>query len=187
MASYDQELIEAARRLLVRRSGQRGKLPSARIRRSVSTSYYALFHFLLDEVGTRVVGTGNHLRTRRRLLGRTVSHKAMKTALDKVRGANADVSVQDFLRNAGTVGPVTPPRFIKNIALAFSDAQAKRHDADYDLNKPLSEVDARLLRARVKRVIAAWRASTSPSDRDFKHGLCVLIILKGQLRPEFQT
>lgn len=185
MASYDDELLEAARRLLARRAGQRGKLPSARIRRSISTSYYALFHFLLEEVGARVVGTHNDLRRRRRILSRSVTHKGIKTTLDKVRGAQVDASVEDFLRPPGVAaGPVAPPSFVQNLANAFADAQAKRHDADYDLNKPLSELDARLLRARARRVIAAWRAANNAADRDFKHTLCVLILLKGQLRAD---
>lgn len=58
MAKYDQELLEAARQLIVRHAGQRGRLPSARVRRSISTSYYALFHFLLDETATRIAGSG---------------------------------------------------------------------------------------------------------------------------------
>jgi hypothetical protein len=185
MASYDAELLQAARRLLVRRAGQRGKLPSARIRRSISTAYYALFHFLLNEVGACIVGTRNDLRRRRRILNRTVTHKGVKVALDKVRGARVDVSVEDFMRPPGVAsGAATPPLFVQNLANTFIDAQAKRHDADYDLNKPLSELDARLLNARVRRVIAAWRAANTPADRDFKSALCVLILLKGQLRAE---
>jgi len=185
MASYDAELLEVARRLLVRRAGQRGKLSSARIRRSISTSYYALFHFLLDEVGARVVGTHNDLRKRRRILNRTVTHRGAKTTLNKVRGASADASVEDFLRPSGVAAaPLVPPRFVRDLANAFTDAQAKRIDADYNLNKALSELDARLLRARVTRVIGAWRAANTASDRDFKHALCILILIKGQLYVE---
>ncbi|MBX3482205.1 hypothetical protein [Phenylobacterium sp.] len=185
MAAYDEELLEAAQRLLARRTGQRGKLAAARIRRSISTSYYALFHFILDEVSLRVVGAGNGLRVRRRILARTLAHAGVKTALDKVRGASADVSVADFLRqDGGQAANVAVPAFVQKMAKAFADAQAKRHDADYDLNKSLSEVDARLLHARVGRVIAAWRGATSRADRDFKHALCVLILLKGKLRAD---
>jgi hypothetical protein len=185
MASYDDELLEAARGLLVRRTGQRGKLPSARIRRSISTSYYALFHFLLEEVGDRVVGTRNDLRRRRRILSRTVTHRGIKTTLDKMRGMQVEASFEDFLRSPGVAtGPVGPPTFVRNLANAFADAQAKRHDADYDLNKPLSESDARLLRERTHLVIAGWRAANTPVDRDFKKALCILIVLKGQLRAE---
>jgi hypothetical protein len=142
--AYDDELLRAARRLLVRRSGQRGRLPSARIRRSISTTYYALFHFLLEEVAIRIVGTHNDLRRRRRILARTITHRGAKAALDKVRGANVHASIEDFVRPPGVVGLVAPPLFARNLANAFIDAQAKRHDADYDLNKTLSELDARL-------------------------------------------
>jgi hypothetical protein len=154
MATYDGELLEAASRLLVRRAGQRGRLPSARIRRSISTSYHALLHFLLEKVGTRVVGTQNDLRRRRRILGRTVTHKGIKTTLDKIRGQHVDASIADFLRPPGiTLPPVAAPLFVRNLANAFVDAQAKRHDADYDMNKLLSELDARLLSTRARSVI----------------------------------
>jgi hypothetical protein len=64
------------------------------------------------------------------------------------------------------------------------DAQAKRHDADYDMNEPLSESDARLLRTRVKRAISDWRSANGPTDRDFKDALCMLMVLKGRLRQD---
>jgi hypothetical protein len=185
MASYDAELLAAAHRLLGRPAGRRGPLPSARIRRSISTTYYALFHFILDEVGRMVVGASNDLRKRRRILARTITHKGAFNALNKVRSARVDASVEDFLRPRGAAaGQVATPAFIQDLAKVFSDAQAKRHDADYDMNKSLSETDARLLRRRVARVIRAWRAASTSAERDMKHALCVLILLKGQLRTE---
>lgn len=179
MAEYDVELLEASRRLLLRRAGQRGKLPSARVRRSVSTTYYALFHFLLEQVGKRIVGTSNDLRIRRRILVRTITHRGAKVALDKIKGPAIDSSVADFFK-PGAVAPL----FARDLARAFSDAQAKRLDADYDLNKPLSELDGRLLRGRVRRVIAAWRAADSPEDRVFKQAMYLLILLGGKVRSE---
>jgi hypothetical protein len=103
-----------------------------------------------------------------------------------MRGARVDASVEDFLRSPGgaVAGPVPPPLFARNLANAFADAQAMRNDADYDLNKPLSELDARLLNIRARRAIAAWRTATKPADRDFKNAVCLLILLKGQLRSE---
>lgn len=185
MSSYDDELLAAAQRLLSRRSGQRGKLLAARIRRSISTSYYAIFHFLLEEAGLRLIGSHNDLRRRRRVLARTFTHTGIKTALDKVRGANVDASVEEFLRWPGApAGRLPSPAFAQNIAKAFADAQAKRHDADYDLNKELSVTDARLTRSRVGRAIRDWRSASTAEDRDFKSSLCVLMLLKGQLRKE---
>lgn len=182
MASYDEELLDASRRLLSRRTGQRGKLAGARVRRSISTTYYALFHFLSDEVTKKTVGTGNDLRVRRRILARTISHAGLKTALDKVRGTQINESVRPFFQ-LGISGPPGPaPFFAQNLARAFLDAQTKRESADYDLNEPLSETDARLLRLRARRAIKAWRAADEPEERDFKRALSILILLKGQLR-----
>jgi len=185
VATHDAELLITARRLLTRRTGQKGKLPSARIRRSISTTYYALFHFVLEEVGNRVVGTSNDLRVRRRILARTITHKGAKTTFDKMRGANVDTSVADFVRPKGHGGgAVATPAFVQTLAKTFIDAQAKRHDADYDLNTPLSENDARLLRSRVRRAIDGWRAASTPADRDMKAAICTLVLLKGQLRAD---
>jgi hypothetical protein len=74
------------------------------------------------------------------------------------------------------------PVFVRSMSSAFSDAQAKRHDADYDLNKDISEADARLLISRVQRVVTDWRAANSAVDLDSKHALCMLMLLRGQLR-----
>ena len=82
----------------------------------------------------------------------------------------------------GMPGPMASPAFAQNVAKAFSDAQAKRHDADYDLNKVLSEQDAKLLRRRIERAVGGWLAAKTAADRDFKHALCMLMLLKGKLR-----
>ena len=86
MPTHDEALLEAAEHLLEPPEGQRGRLSPARVRRSVSTVYYAIFHFLLDEIGQKVIGADGDLLARRRILERTISHKGLKTALDKVRG-----------------------------------------------------------------------------------------------------
>jgi len=185
MAKYHQDLLRVSRRLLTRSSGQRGRLPNARIRRSISTLYYALFHFLLDEAGNRLVGSQKDMRRRRRIFIRTFTHAGIKTALDKVKGRNIDSTVEDFFRaqGAGAI-PVTTPLFAQNLAKLFLDAQRQRHDADYDLNEQLSETDAKLLLARVSRAIADWQSANSAIDRDFKHALCLLMVLRGQLRQQ---
>ena len=119
------------------------------------------------------------------MLSRAFTHKGMKIALEKVRGKTVDASVADFLRpSSARGGAFAAPGFARRIAVAFLDAQTKRHEADYDLNKPFSEADARLLRLRVQGAIDDWRQSRSDDDKDFKHVLCVLMLLKGQLRSE---
>ena len=182
MPSYDEELLDTSRRLLARRTGQRGRLAGARVRRSISTTYYALFHFLSEEVTTKVVGTGNNLRVRRRILARTISHTGLRTALDKIRGTQIHDSVRPFFQLGIGGPPQAAPFFAQNLARVFRDSQAKRESADYDLNEPLSETDARLLRRRVRRAITTWRVANEPEERDFKRALAILILLRGQLR-----
>jgi hypothetical protein len=184
MATYDAQLLTEARRLVARRAGQKGKLPQARVRRSISTTYYALFHFLVEEATRGLIGTKNDRRRRRRVLARSFTHSGMKTALEKVRKDQVDPNFSDFFRpGAQQGGPVDSPAFVRTIATAFPDAQAKRHDADYDLNAPLSEQDAVFLASRVERAILQWRQATTAADKEFKQALCLLMLLRGRLKP----
>ncbi len=154
------------------------------VRRSISTTYYALFHFLADEAGLLLVGTDNKFRQRRRILARAFTHSGMKVALSKVRGVIVDLSVEEFFRPVGTrAGSVHPPQFARVVAAAFLDAQSKRNDADYNLNKELSTADAQLLAKKVEEAISAWNDASSMED-DFKHALCLLMLMKGQIKSE---
>jgi uncharacterized protein (UPF0332 family) len=185
MASHDEELVAAAKQLLVRRAGQRGRLAGAKVRRSISTAYYAIFHFVVQEATRSLVGTRSDLRRRRRILARKFNHEGMRVALEKVRSEAIHESVSEFLRPPGqAAGTVQSPAFARVLARAFSDAQATRHDADYDLNKALSELDAHRLIVRVERAIETWRAATTPGDKDFKQAISLLLLLGGRLRPD---
>jgi hypothetical protein len=186
MGRYDEDLLRAAVRLLGRKAGQPGKLPTARVRRSISTSYYAIFHFLLEDASTRLIGSHNDLRRRRRILARSFTHGGIKTTLKKVKGLVVEPSASEFLRPASSPPgqQVDSPRFAREMALAFLDAKAMREDADYNLNKVLSEADARLLRSRIRRAVKGWRDAKAPADRDFKNSLGVLMLLQGKLRSE---
>lgn len=179
MARFHEEMLAASRQLLAREPNRRGKLASARVRRSISTSYYALFHYLLDECANRVVGTRNDLRRRRRIFVRTITHRGLRLALGKVKGIRMDEGVRDFFNVAPDLGP---PASVREMANLFLTVQDQRHEADYDLNAALSEVDAHWLIDRVENAIAAWEEADTPAHRDFKHALCLLIVLKGKLR-----
>ena len=183
MSIFSDDLLRAASRLYTRRTGQKGPLKSAYIRRSISTTYYAIFHFCLDETAQRLIGTGNDLRNRRRLFIRTLSHTGLTTAFGKLKGPSIERSVEELFRLPTTPdGPIATPDFLRHLATAYLDAKVKREDADYNLNEPLSEIDARQLRRRVKNAIDDWNRSTGPHDRDMKHAVAILLSLKGKLR-----
>jgi uncharacterized protein (UPF0332 family) len=184
MPSFADDLIGAARILLRREPLQRGRLSDARIRRAVSTAYYSLFHFLCDEATKRVAGSDNTLATRRRVLSRVLTHSGIRAAFDKIRGEDVDRSVADFLLGIqGAARPATPI-FAREMARVFIDAKSKREDADYDRNKTLSEADATILISRIEGAVADWHLANSATDRDFKHALFILMLLKGKLRSE---
>jgi len=151
-------------------------MPAALVRRSISTSYYGLFHFLLNEATTSIVGGTSGLLKRRRAAARAFTHAGMRQALDRGQRPQAYASLQTFL---GT--DVCPP-FARRMAQTFSRAQEQRHDADYDLNAALSEIDALTLARDVEVAIEEWlHAATSP-HRDFTNALYLLMLLKGDLR-----
>lgn len=185
MSTFSDDLLRAASRLYSRRKGQRGPLKSAYVRRSISTTYYAMFHFCLDETAIRLLGTSNDFRQRRRLFIRTLSHSGLTVAFGKLKNATIDRSIDDLFRTPGAApGPITTPRFVQQIATAYLDAKAKREDADYNLNEPLSEVDARQLRRRVTSAIRDWENATTQTDRDTKHVVAILLTVKGRLRDQ---
>ncbi|WP_395370619.1 hypothetical protein [Komagataeibacter diospyri] len=183
MSAFSNDLLRASARLYSRKKGQKGPLKSAYIRRSISTTYYALFHFILDESASQIIGTSHRFLQRRRLFIRTLSHTGLTTAFSKLKGNTIDKSVEDLFRLHGTpAGSVTTPIFVKNLATAYLDAKAKREDADYNLSASLSETDARQLRRRVKKALKDWEAANSQADRDAKSAVSLLVSLKGRLR-----
>jgi hypothetical protein len=183
--SYDEDLLNLAVDLQRLPAGQRGRLLGARARRSVSTAYYALFHFVLDEATRSLIGTHHDLRSRRRTLARVFTHAGMKRALDKISGAKVHDSVKEFLRpRRATATDFPAPDFARFLAKAFSELQVKRHEADYDLNAPIGKVDARITILRVTAAISYWQKAGTDDDKDFKHALCMLMLLKGELRRE---
>jgi hypothetical protein len=52
------------------------------------------------------------------------------------------------------------------------------------LNKLLSKRDAERLVTRVERAIDEWCGAKTPADKDFKHALCMLVVLKGSSRKD---
>jgi hypothetical protein len=183
--AYDRDLLDLAVELQRQPAGQRGKLPAARARRSVSTAYYALFHFILDEATRSLIGTHTELRNRRRTLARVFTHAGIKKTLDKISGAKVDASVRDFLRPRHAAGDdFSAPDFARHLAKVFSELQLKRHEADYDLNALIGKVDARIMILRVAAAISDWRTADTSDDHDFKKAVSVLMLLKGELRRE---
>jgi uncharacterized protein (UPF0332 family) len=178
MARYYAETLSAAERLIQRDPGQRGRIASARIRRSISTSYYALFHFLLEECTARAVGTKATLLRWRRIVSRVFWHRGLRATLRKVQAAALAPGLADYF------GVAVARPFARLLGETFVRAQEQRHEADYDLNASLSELDARILIQSVRDAVRAWQQQNAEADRDFKQALSLLLLLEGRLRTD---
>lgn len=114
MAYHDDLLKQAL--LLVHNEPKNPK--QASLRRSVSTAYYGLFHFLIQET----VANWSKLSSRPKL-ARAFDHKTMKAAANRVCNGREFPFVGE---NPNVVSS------LRMVAQTFVRLQDKRHIADYD-------------------------------------------------------
>ena len=120
--SLHSELLKQAR-FLARKEPR--KPVQASLRRSVSASYYALFHLLVDEA-TRLMASGHGRGPLRDGLARAFHHSAMKqAAIEFTKKRMSAKLASGFNRQ-----PVQQP--LIDVASAFIQLQEARHDADYN-------------------------------------------------------
>lgn len=108
----------------------------ASLRRALSTVYYSLFHFLVDQGTKQLVGTGASTRSLRAVLGRAYEHGTMASACRSFDGGTLPSNIAEKLPT-GFQFPIE----VRMIANAFVNAQDDRHSADYDLSITLFRHD----------------------------------------------
>lgn len=135
--AYHDDLMEEALRL-VRRS------PSSQLalRRAVSASYYAVFHFLISEATAN--WSNEPLRS---ALGRAFDHGLIKNASNRLLNTN------NFPFTGENPKTVVSLRFV---ALAFSQLQQDRHFADYNLTEDLDPTDALAQVKSAEKIFTTW-------------------------------
>lgn len=151
------DLLKQARFL----SKKEPKRPSqASLRRAISASYYALFHFVGDESAKLFVGTGPQRKSARNLARRAIVHSKLKAVcLEFLRPNPKAVVIKEFWESAENhdpLGIVGDPDFAilgKNLC----DLQAKRHEADYNFARNLSRQDAFDACDQAEAAMEAWK------------------------------
>lgn len=127
----------------------------ASLRRAVSTSYYALFHLLIDDA----IGKWG-VERQRSALGRTFEHKLMKAACE------------DQVKNFYSAGKPPEGEKLKNVAHTFSILQQRRHTADYDVSFDWTRTNAIGQVDLAGAAFDDWRAiCDTPQAQDFVLGL----------------
>lgn len=108
------------------------------LRRAVSTGYYALFHFLIEDTVNNWA-----LQRHRSVLARTFEHGKMKTAC---------VGLLQRIKSGDM------PSELLIVARAFIDLQEQRHRADYDNSKQWSSSGVLEVLAEATEAFQAWTA-----------------------------
>lgn len=143
-----------------------GKPKQASLRRAISTAYYAVFHYLIDEVCCAQIGTQNSQRPYRDALSRSFAHGTMKSACSGFSGGTLkDAVIKGLPRNAS--GKYVVHKSIQNIAATFVELQEKRHLADYDLTERFKRSEVLTLIGQSKSHVASFRSFPVCDDRKY--------------------
>lgn len=115
------ELLRLADELAGRGLGP-GKPQTIRLRRSISTAYYAVFHRMTQHTATRLLGDGPWT-AKHGAVARWITHADLATLADAANGRGNRALID-------ALAPVDPR--LADFTQDFIDLQAARHGADYD-------------------------------------------------------
>ncbi len=115
------DLLDQAEHLATK---ERKKPKQASLRRSISATYYSMFHFLIDAAIKEVPAPTRHG------LRRAFGHKGMKDLSKSFAAGKPDIP--DLLKSTKAT-PVHDQ--LRQVATAFVSRQDARHEADYNLTR----------------------------------------------------
>jgi hypothetical protein len=147
-------------RALAKSDARRPK--QANLRRAVSTTYYALFHFLVDQSCRAIIGKQHSKSSYRNVLARAFVHGDMKAACDSFSGGTLKKSVAKGLPAGFAI-----PKEIRHIARTFIELQSKRHAADYDLSESFNRSDVLYIRLQTKNAIRRFERLPNSDEKKF--------------------
>jgi uncharacterized protein (UPF0332 family) len=136
------------------------------LRRAVSSAYYAVFHYLVEEACRVQIGTQHAQAPYRHSLGRAFTHATMKLACTSFGGGTLkEVVIKGLPRDAA--GNYVIHSAIQKIASTFVESQEKRHLADYDRTERFNRSDVLTLIQQVKAHIAKFSELEPSDDKKF--------------------
>ncbi len=141
------ELLRQARHLAVKESK---KPRQASLRRSVSASYYSLFHLLIDEAAKRMF-TGNDRAALRDVVARAFNHGKMYKVAKSYSALTTNVRM-----HPGLNGQSIQPQLV-NVAEAFVELQQARHEADYNRAHRFTRSEALYLLSMAQAAFENWK------------------------------
>lgn len=153
MALIGRDLVAQARMLA---RCEAGRPKQATLRRTVSTAYYGLFHFLIEESTNLLFGGAQGDAAYRQLGARAFVHAKMKSACKEFVKPNPQ-DVHDLLQPLWAALAIANNPHARLVAQTFIDLQDDRHTGDYDLSVSFSRQDALNAVTRAEAAVTAWQ------------------------------
>lgn len=141
-----------------------GRPVQARLRRAVSTAYYALFRALIEESTRWLAGAG--ARNMRQVMARSFDHGAMRDFAERIVHRKPPEFMQGLM-------PSIPPDLAK-VAAALVRLQAERHRADYDWAKPFNKVEVVRRLTTTRKILTEVLGADQPYSDELKNFLMIL-------------
>lgn len=125
----------------------------ANLRRSVSATYYAVFHFLVGEACRFLIGGGGEAAEASVPLGRTFSHTDLRKASELFQKARMDYAGGAMIPKGKDM-----PEGLGEMITVFIELQRRRETADYDLSESFEKADVRNSVEGAVAAIGGWGA-----------------------------
>jgi len=144
------ELLSQAQ-VLARREPRRPK--DASLRRSISGTYYALFHYLAEECTRLIVGAAHHRAPFRQFAARALVHAKMKSVCEEFA---KPMPKHDLLKPFWPTLQVANNPDVRTLAKNFIELQEQRHAADYDSSRRFTRHEANTAADQAQEAMDAW-------------------------------
>lgn len=153
-------LLEQAERLL-ETAKPSGLIRQADRRRSISTAYYAVFHFTLAALADEFVGKAERKTARYALAYRSVDHGSLAKLCKLVSNPNSRDKLAPYAPDAGFGAN------IERFASLMAQLKEKRTTADYDPSRWLTIKEARQAIAEARSAIEGFNKASAARRRAF--------------------
>jgi hypothetical protein len=154
-----EKLLDHAASLI--KKPKRGRHKEVEIRRSISASYYALFHSILQASADFTIGKTHRKSAAYSIVYRSLDHTKLKRVCDEVRRTALSAKYRKALKIANFAGD------IQQVAFAVLKLQEWRYDAEYNPASSFSFVDALFTHSTAHEAIEALERASEEQKRLF--------------------
>lgn len=156
MPSLAEELLRLARELT-----KSGTANDVEARRSVSTAYYALFHYTVTMAADFLVGEASQDSPAYALIYRAYDHRRMWEACESVKKTVMPSRARSYFGREAVQGD------LRRFAAAFVTLQNARNNADYAPSTTLTAADAASFAELAELGMTALASTPEPERLDF--------------------